>query len=125
MLEKYPGKIKIFFKNFPLSSHKFAQQAALAALAAERQGKFEKFHFTLFQNYAKLSDDKIQEIANSLGLNMEQFNKDVQDPAIARVIARDRTEGEQMLIRAVPSLFVNGRFFSRGSNLDQMIQDGI
>jgi protein-disulfide isomerase len=125
LLEKYPGKIKIFFKNFPISAHKFAQQAAVAALAADRQGKFEKFHFTLFENYNKLSEDKIQEIGKSLGLDMERFNKDVKDPAISRLIDRDRAEGEQIGIRAVPSLFINGKFFSRTSNLYQMIEDEI
>jgi len=123
LLEKYPGKIKIVFKNFPLSSHKFAYKAAAAALAAERQGKFNIFHDTLFKNYNRLSDDKIQEIAESLDLDMAQFNKETKDAAILMLITRDRTEGDQIGIRAVPTLFVNGKIFQRGNNLNQMIED--
>ena len=123
MLEKYPGKIKIVFKNFPLSSHKYAYKAAAAALAAERQGKFEKFHEALFKNYNKMSDDKIQEIAESLDLDMAQFNKDTKSAAVLMLISRDRTEGDQIGIRSVPTLFVNGKLFQRGRNLHQMIEN--
>lgn len=123
MLEKYPGKIKIVFKNFPLSSHKYAYEAAAAALAADRQGKFEQFHDMLFKNYNKMSDDKIQEIAESLDLDMTQFNKDTKAAAVLMLISRDRTEGDQIGIRSVPTLFVNGKLFQRGRNLHQMIEN--
>ena len=76
MLENYPKAVKIVFKNFPIRSHKFAVQAAVAALAADRQGKFWEFHDELFQNYSKLNEEKVQEILAKLKLDKTQFEKD-------------------------------------------------
>ncbi len=93
MLEKYPKKVKLVFKNFPLRNHKFAMKAAAASLAAGRQGKFWEFHDLLYKNYNRLSDQKIQEIARGLRLDMEKFNKSMKDPGILATINRDKSEG--------------------------------
>ena len=89
VLEKYPDDVKIAFKNFPLSNHKFAMQAAVAALAAGSQGKFWEFHDLLFENYNKLNDQKIQDIALVVGLNQEEYEKKRKDPAIERRVKQD------------------------------------
>lgn len=89
--------------------HKFAHAAARAALAAHKQGKFWQFHDKLFENYNKLNDEFISEIAKESGLDMEQFNKSLQDPEIAKLVNRDLKEGYAMNVRGTPSLFINGR----------------
>ena len=48
-------------KHFPLGMHKFAQQAAIAALAAEKQGKYAELSHVMFQNYRKLNEELLQE----------------------------------------------------------------
>ena len=80
VLEKYPNEVKMVYKNFPLRNHRFARPAAIAALAAERQGKFWEFHDLLFENYNRLSAEKIQEIARELNLDMDKFEQDQKDP---------------------------------------------
>jgi len=108
VLEKYPEDVKVVFKNFPLRNHKFAMQAAVAALAAEGQGKFWEFHDLLFENYNKLSDQKIQEIAQAVGLNLEEYEKKKNDPAIERKVRQDFSEGRQAGVRGTPTIFING-----------------
>ena len=55
-LEKaYPGKVRVAWKNFPLSFHNNAKPAAEAALAAHEQGKFWQMHDILFKNQQALS----------------------------------------------------------------------
>jgi len=109
VLEKNPKTVKIVFKNFPIRSHKFAIQAALAALAAERQGKFWDFHDELFKHYDRLNEEKVQEIAEKLKLDMQQFEKDRQDPLLMEQIKYDYNEGIRIGVRSVPTVFVNGR----------------
>lgn len=109
MLDKYPEKVKLVFKNFPLGMHKFARKAAAAALAAHSQKKFWEFHEKLFENYQKLNDAKILEIAKELGLDMEKFNKERNDPAIQNLIARDVKDGMQAGVRGIPAVFINGK----------------
>jgi protein-disulfide isomerase len=109
VLEKYPEDVKVVFKNFPLKNHKFAMKAAVAALAAESQGKFWEFHDLLFKNYNKLNDQKIQEISLAVGLNQEEYEKKVKDPAIQQRVRQDALEGRQAGVRGTPTIFINGR----------------
>ena len=109
VLEKNPKTVKIVFKNFPIRSHKFARKAAVAALAADRQGKFWEFHDELFNNYNRLKEEKVQEIAAKLKLNKAQFEKDRKDPLLLEQVRHDFNEGIQAGVRGVPAVFVNGR----------------
>ncbi|MGD2099503.1 MAG: thioredoxin domain-containing protein [Desulfobacterales bacterium] len=109
VLEKNPQKVKIVFKNFPLQSHKYAMKAAVAALAAESQGKFWEFHDLLFKNYNKLNDQKIQDIAVAVGLNMEEYEKMKKDPAIQGKVRRDLADGRRAGVRGTPTVFINGK----------------
>jgi protein-disulfide isomerase len=108
VLEKYPHDVKLAFKNFPIRSHKFAMQAAVAALAAESQGKFWEFHDLLYKNYNQLNDQKIQEIAQAVGLNQEEYEKIKNDPATTRKVQQDLSEGQRAGVRGTPTVFING-----------------
>jgi protein-disulfide isomerase len=115
VLEKNPNQVKLVFKNFPLRNHKFAMPAAIAALAAEKQGKFWEFHDLLFQNYNRLNEQKVKEIAQQLKLNMEKFEKDRKDPRIRAMINRDLAEGNRAGVRGTPTVFINGRLLRNRS----------
>ena len=116
VLETYPKDVKVVFKNFPLRNHKFARPAAIAALAAGKQGKFWEFHDLLFENYAHLSEEKIREISQKLSLDIDKFEKDKKDPQILKLIRRDVTDGLRAGVRGTPTVFVNGRLL-RNRNL--------
>ena len=90
-------------------------QAAIAALAAEKQGKFWEFHDLLFKDYSHLNEQKIEEIAQQLKLNMEKFDKDRKDPQITAMINRDLAEGNQAGVQGTPTVFVNGRLLRNRS----------
>ncbi len=109
VLEKYPEDVKVAFKNFPLNNHKFAMKAAVAALAAESQGKFWEFHDLLFKNYNRLNDQKIQEISVAVGLNLAEYEKKKNDPAIQQRVRQDFSEGRRAGVRGTPTVFINGR----------------
>jgi len=115
VLEKYPWDVKLVHKNFPLPNHKFAMNAARAALAAHRQGRFWDYHHNLFENYKQLNDTKFQALATDLGLDLERFNKDMNDTSIQRLIYRDVKEGRDAGIRGIPAVFINGRLLKNTS----------
>jgi protein-disulfide isomerase len=109
VLKQYPKEVKVVFKNFPLRSHNLAKPAAIAAWAAGQQGKFWEMHDLIFANYNKLSEAKLTEFAQQIGLNMEQFNKDLLNPAAEQRIQADLENGIEAGVRGTPTLFVNGR----------------
>lgn len=109
ILAKYPKEVKIVFKQFPLLAvHKLAQSAALASLAAHRQGKFWQYHDLLFENQKSLSEAKYYELAKKLGLDLERFTKDYKAPATRQALERDMLDAQQAGVRGTPALFVNG-----------------
>jgi len=109
LLEKYPADVRVVFKNFPIRSHKYAIKAAMAALAAGRQGKFWEFHDELFKNYNRLNDQKVQEIGTQLGLDQTKFTEDQKSPVEAARIRQDYEEGLRLGVRGTPTIFINGR----------------
>ncbi|MBN2382770.1 thioredoxin domain-containing protein [bacterium] len=115
VLTKYPDTVKLVVKHFPLQSHQFSLEAALAALAAGRQGKFGPFHKELYANAKVLNEEKLTEIAQKLGLNLDQFNKDRQDPALNDIVQRDIRDGRDLGIRGVPTVLINGKIFQISS----------
>ncbi len=109
LLAKYPTQVKIVFKQFPLSFHKQAQPAALAALAAHHQGKFWQYHDLLFENQKALSEAGYVEAAKKVGLDVQKFNSDRNSPGTRQQLEYDINEGRKAGVRGTPTLFLNGR----------------
>lgn len=115
VLEQYPKTVKLAFKNFPLRNHQFAFMAAVAAMAAESQGKFWEFHDLLFKDFDKLNDRKFTEIAGALNLDQSAWQEKMKDPRISDLIRQDFTEGVKSGVRGTPSVFINGRLLKNRS----------
>ena len=108
MLEQYPQDVKLIFKNYPLSRHAYSKKAAIAAAAAQRQEKFWEYHDRLFENYDRLNDQKFREIARELSLDMEKFEKDMNDPATILRVHKDAQLGHIVGVGGTPTIFING-----------------
>ena len=122
-LAKHPKEVKVVFKQFPLAMHKLAQSAALASLAAHRQGKFWQYHDLLFENQKSLSEAKYIELARKIGLDLERFNKDYKAPVNQQTLERDMADAQLAGVRGTPTIFVNGRRLKERNikDLQQMI----
>ncbi|MFH0902009.1 MAG: thioredoxin domain-containing protein [Pseudomonadota bacterium] len=109
LLEQYPGKVRVVFKNLALPFHEEAVLAAEAALAAHEQGKFWEMHDLLFSNPRYLSRRQIERYASSIGLDMSRF-KDALDSGRFKVqVTADGDEALSAGITGVPTFLVNGR----------------
>ena len=109
VLEQFPKEVNYVIKHFPLPSHAFAYQGAMAALAAGKQGKFWEFHSRLLENHDQVNEQKILEIAGELGLNMDQFKKDRELASSRQLIQEDIENGKQIGVTGTPSAFINGK----------------
>jgi protein-disulfide isomerase len=108
LLEQYPEDVKLIFKNYPLAYHAFAKKAAIAAMAAQKQGRFWEYHDRLFENYDRLDDQKFREIAQELSLDLEKFEKDMSDPATILRVDKDYQLGQSVGVGGTPTIFING-----------------
>lgn len=124
LLSAFPGQLKLIFKNFPLTSvHPHAMEAAIAAEAAGKQGKYFGFVDLAYENqdsWAELPDPQVKfdEFAKSLGLNLYQFHKDQKDPAITNLINSEEDEGLKNGVNGTPSFFVDGKKIDNPQSLD-------
>ncbi len=106
-----PDKARLIIKHYPLPFHQMAKPAAKAALAAGLQGKFYEMSDLLFQNAAALSEDKFKELAGKLGLNVEQFAKDLKDKdaEFEKKIQADMELADKSDVRGTRRIFLTER----------------
>ncbi len=109
VMDAYPGQVKVVFKNFPLGFHKQAGIAAEAALAAGAQGKFWEMHDKIFNNQKQMEIENLKSYAEELGLNMEQFNQDLETHRYKKVVDEDMKLGQGAGVRGTPTFFINGK----------------
>ena len=129
VLKEYPDDVRVVFKELPIldGRTKTSKNAAKAALAAARQGKYKAMHFALMKERS-LSPDRVLEIAAKEGLDVEKLKKDMEDPEMERQIADGL-----ILANRIPSLtgtpfFVINEDFIAGANtdrLDQMLETAL
>jgi protein-disulfide isomerase len=109
VVEESNGKVKLVFKQYPLSGHPKSREAAKAAVAAQRQGKFWEMHDLLFKNQDELQRANFDEYAKKLGLDVAKFKADMAAAETEKKVEADLAEGRAAGVDSTPSIFVNDR----------------
>lgn len=128
VLKAYPNEVKLVYKEFPLTSiHQNALNAAKAAVAAQKQGKFWEMHDKLFANQRTLSPDNLKQYAQQVGLDTAKFEKDLTSPEVQKQIDDDMKLAQEAEVRGTPTLFLNGkRVMNRNfEGLKEMIDEAL
>lgn len=107
--KQYEGKLKVYFKNQPLPMHPNAKPAAMAALAANEQGRFWEMHDKLFANQQSLDRPSLERFASELGLDMGKFKAAMDSNKFEAQISADASEGTRVGANGTPTFFINGR----------------
>ncbi len=109
VLEAYPGKIRLVYRDFPLPMHAKAPKAAEAAHCAADQGKYWEMHDKLFDNAQKLEVADLKAHARAVGLDGGKFDQCLDSSEKAKVVASHKKAGEEAGVSGTPAFFVNGR----------------
>ena len=103
-------RLRYVWRHAPLTSqHPNALAGAEAAEAASLQGKFFEFERGLFADQEHQRPSDIVRLAESLGLDVERFERDLESAEVAARVRDDMLDAEAMNITSVPTFFVNGR----------------
>ena len=100
--------LRFVFPNFPIDSHPHAQQAAEAAEAAGRQGKFWEMHDLLYENQQHLRDEDVRGYADRLGLDVELIAKELDEHLHATRVHDDFLSGVRSGVNGTPTFYING-----------------
>ena len=114
LLKEYNPRLRLVFRNFPLSGHEHAREAALAAEAAGLQGKFWEMHDTLYREQDTWSKapnvrELFESYAGTIGLDVDQFKKDMDGDKARERVDSDRALADFLGVKATPTLFINNR----------------
>lgn len=99
------GRIRLVMKEFPILGPQ-SVQAARAALASVRQGKYEEFHYALMTETGDMSDAFIRSVARDVGLDVEKLEEDMKDPAIEEMLARNYAQARSLEINGTPAFVI-------------------
>lgn len=119
ILERYPDKVRLAYRDFPLDSiHPQARRAAEAARCAQDQTKFWEYHDVLFSQSPRLSTDDLRRYADQVGLDVTKFDDCLTAGTHKAAVQRDLDEGNRLGITGTPAFFVNGRPLSGAQPLE-------
>jgi predicted DsbA family dithiol-disulfide isomerase len=121
--QKYGDKIRVVFRQFPLTSiHPMAQKAAEASLCANEQGKFWQMHDAMFSDQEKLEVPDLKAKAGKLGLDQAKFDQCLDSSKYAARITEDTKAGSQAGVTGTPAFFINGRSLSGAQPYEALAQ---
>ena len=109
LLQRYPGQIKIVYKNFPLRGHRFAYKAASIAMAAHLEDKFWPIHNRIFENYRSLNDARLDQFRKEFNFDTPEFETRMNSPEVAAMIQSDVKQGKNVGVKGTPTIFINGK----------------
>lgn len=126
---KAGAKLRIVYRHFPLrQSHKYAQIAAQASIAASKQGKFWEMHDLLFERQRSwpLATDvtkTMKDYAGELGLNADQFAADLDSSETKDRVERDIASGTSLKLLGTPTVYINGKAFATPFTADKLLAE--
>src|SRR6266498_5643006 len=114
LLKQYDSRLRIVFRNFPLPGHEHAREAALAAEAAGLQGRFWEMHDVLYReqafwSYAPNARGLFESYAGTIGLNLDQFRKDIDSEKAKERLDSDHARGDSLGVKLTPTIFINNQ----------------
>ena len=122
------GRLRIEWRDFPIFGPE-SEQAARAAWAAGRQGRFWPYYRTLFEhaserrNSGAFSEDNLVAMARAAGIaNLTKFRADYGSDAARQAVEHDSQEGQALGIPSTPAFLVNGVPILCAQPLDQFRQ---
>ena len=122
---EFGDNIEIEDRHFPLSGHQFEALAAYSAEAARNQDKYEEMHDMIFEYQEVWSAGDARnhfiDFATELGLDIEQFETDLESEEIHQLVESQRQEGLRRQVNATPTFFINGQKLQQNpQSYDQM-----
>ena len=119
VMNTYAGKVRLVYRQFPLSFHPHAAKAAEASLCALDQGKFWEYHDVLFKNQKKLEPADLKASATEVGMDGQKFGQCLDSGEKKKAVDADQQAGLQAGVGGTPAFFINGIFLNGAQPIDE------
>lgn len=123
IVDRMGNRLRFVFREFPLTEvHEFAEIAAEAAEAAGAQDKFWEMHDTIYENQDDLNVDHLFQWAQSIGLNMERFDRDLRSHRFQGKVHEDFMSGVHSGVNGTPTFFINENRYDGAASFEELLQ---
>lgn len=118
--EKYDNKVRVVFKEYPILSAE-SEKAALAALAAGKQGKYIEMHMALMEqdNGEGFGPEQIDAVAESVGVDVATMRADMKSIDVQKTVADSKSLARTLGISGTPN-FIIGTNQVSGADIQQV-----
>ena len=124
LLESDP-ELRIVWKDLPVLGP-VSTFAALASMAAQKQGKYLEFHKALMGARERLSEESVMEIAGQVGLDVERLQRDMADQKIIGYLQDTQRLAQELGINGTPAFVIGNTLVPGavdGARLKQLIAE--
>ena len=104
-LVREDGNIKVVMKELPVLGPN-SEYAARAALAAQKQGKYEAFHAQMMNKDSRLSPEGVLEAARKVGLDIDRLKKDMESAEVAHELERSSVWAQRLGVSGTPAFVI-------------------
>jgi protein-disulfide isomerase len=118
VMKKYGDKIRLVYRDYPLSFHPNAEMAAMGAECAEEQGKYWEMHKAMFANQQKLAAADLVETAGGIGIDKDKFKSCLDSGKYRTEVQKDFQDGQKAGVTGTPTFFINGIMIVGARNVD-------
>ena len=111
LIDKYveSGTLRLEWRDFPYQGQE-SVDAALAARAAQEQGKFWEYHNLLYETQDQgYSEERLVTLADEVGLDVEEFRASLESGENEAVVGEDFREGQERGVSGTPTFVINGQ----------------
>lgn len=107
LMKEFHNELRFVFRNFPDETHPESLIAAQAAEAAGLQNKFWEMHDLIFEQREQLTKDNLIYFAETLNLNVEEFENDCSSQNVLSKIESDIESGIRSYVEDTPTFFID------------------
>lgn len=115
----YPNDLTVVYRNYPLSYHRRAYPAALAAECAALQGRFEEYNNALYEGLELLNGAWMEVAVRAALPDTGAFNACIRDGSTSATVERDIAAAREIGVRATPAVIINGVYLGSIPNEEE------
>jgi protein-disulfide isomerase len=112
-------ELRIAYKEFPILGS-VSVAAARAALAAQRQGKYEAFHDAMMAAKGEITEDTVYRVAGSVGLDLDRLKRDIASPQIDAALKANQALADALDIRGTPGFVIGDQIVPGAMELSSL-----
>ncbi|HUU01446.1 MAG TPA: thioredoxin domain-containing protein [Myxococcota bacterium] len=115
------GKLKCYFKLFPIRDHKYSKETGMGFMAAAELGKFWELMLLSYERFDRFCIDKQAAWAKEAGMDPDAFQRLAADTRLRGKLVASKKEGLVNKVQATPTFFINGRKYTGDLTIEELI----